>query len=148
MVKWWNTCGQSLVLIWLGTEYLPQEITKHQHIYQDKWISNYIHYKVCDEIIYPFTNFNGATIEVWEWISNHTLYNGCNYISMLQLKLNHFSKRSPYCMCGCIWITNIVTAVLCQNKNCSNLGTHAHYPIRYGQSSFWLVLLCCHVFSC
>ena len=32
------------------------------------WISNYIHYKVWDEIIYPFTNFNGATIEVWEWI--------------------------------------------------------------------------------
>ena len=23
------------------------------------WISNYIHYKVCDEITYPFPNFNG-----------------------------------------------------------------------------------------
>ena len=23
-----------------------------------------------DEIIYPFPNFNGATIEIWEWISN------------------------------------------------------------------------------
>ena len=28
------------------------------------WISNYIHYKVWDEIIYPFLNFNGATVEV------------------------------------------------------------------------------------
>ena len=28
------------------------------------WISNYIHYKVWDEITYPFLNFNGATIEV------------------------------------------------------------------------------------
>ena len=28
------------------------------------WISNYIHYKVWDEIIYPFQNFNGATVEV------------------------------------------------------------------------------------
>ena len=27
-------------------------------------ISNYIHYKVWDEITYPFLNFNGATIEV------------------------------------------------------------------------------------
>ena len=27
-------------------------------------ISNYIHYKVWDEIIYPFINFNGATVEV------------------------------------------------------------------------------------
>ena len=31
--------------------------------------SNYIHYMVWDEIIYPFRNFNGCTDEVWEWIS-------------------------------------------------------------------------------
>ena len=36
-------------------------------------ISNYIHYEVWDEIIYPFTNFKGCTIEVCEWIlSNFT----------------------------------------------------------------------------
>ena len=23
-----------------------------------------------DEIIFPFPNFNGATVEVWEWINN------------------------------------------------------------------------------
>ena len=34
------------------------------------WISNYIHYNVWDKITYPFPNFNCATIEVWEWISN------------------------------------------------------------------------------
>ena len=28
------------------------------------WISNYIHYKVWDEITYPFLNFNDATVEV------------------------------------------------------------------------------------
>ena len=26
--------------------------------------------KVWDEIIYPFPNFNGVTIEVWGWINN------------------------------------------------------------------------------
>ena len=26
--------------------------------------------KVWDEIAYPFPNFNGATVDVWEWISN------------------------------------------------------------------------------
>ena len=36
------------------------------------WISNFIHYRVWDEVTYPFPNFNGATIEVWEWISNFT----------------------------------------------------------------------------
>ena len=33
------------------------------------WISNYID-KVWDEITYAFPNFNGATVEVWECISN------------------------------------------------------------------------------
>ena len=28
------------------------------------WISNYIHYKVWDEISYTFPNFNGAAVEV------------------------------------------------------------------------------------
>ena len=28
------------------------------------WISNYTHYKVWDEITYPFLHFNGATVEV------------------------------------------------------------------------------------
>ena len=52
--------------------------------------------QVWDEITYPFPNFNGCTMEVWEWISNfipHTLYNGCNYLPMLGLKLIHVSKR-------------------------------------------------------
>ena len=44
----------------------------------------------------PFPNFNGCTVEVWEWISNFiTLYNGCNYLSMLRLQSNHVSKRGP-----------------------------------------------------
>ena len=30
------------------------------------WISKCTHHKMWDEIIYPFPNFNGFTIEVWE----------------------------------------------------------------------------------
>ena len=33
-------------------------------------INDYTHYKVWDEIFYPFSNFNSCTVEVWEWISN------------------------------------------------------------------------------
>ena len=29
--------------------------------------------KVKDEIPFPFTNFNGCTVEVWEWIRNFIL---------------------------------------------------------------------------
>ena len=32
------------------------------------WIINHMSGKVLDEITYPFPNFDGETIEVWEWI--------------------------------------------------------------------------------
>ena len=34
------------------------------------WIRNYIYYNVWYEITYPFPNFNGCTVEIWEWLSN------------------------------------------------------------------------------
>ena len=36
-------------------------------------ISNHMPRKQWDKIIYPFPNFNGATTEVWEWISDFIL---------------------------------------------------------------------------
>ena len=37
---------------------------KHGLTLTPPWISNYIHYKLWDEMTYPFLNFNGATVEV------------------------------------------------------------------------------------
>ena len=34
------------------------------------WIGNHMPCKVWDQITYPFPNFNGSTVEVWEWINN------------------------------------------------------------------------------
>ena len=34
------------------------------------WISNYIYYKMWDEITYSFSHFNDATVDVREWISD------------------------------------------------------------------------------
>ena len=31
------------------------------------WISNCTYYKMWDEITHSFPNFNGATVDVWEW---------------------------------------------------------------------------------
>ena len=55
------------------------------------WKSNYIHHKVWDEIIYPFSNFRSCTVEVWEWILllHPTPDWACDYVSMLGLTLNH-----------------------------------------------------------
>ena len=47
---------------------------KHGFTSIPTWISNYIHYKMWNEITYPLPNFNGCTIEVWEWITNFISY--------------------------------------------------------------------------
>ena len=65
---------------------------KHGLTFIPEWISNNIHYKVRDEITYPFQNFNGATIKVWQCNSPHISWE-CDYLSMLGLKSNHVSKR-------------------------------------------------------
>ena len=36
---------------------------KHGLTLNPAWIGNYIYYKVWDEIIYPFLNFNGAPLK-------------------------------------------------------------------------------------
>ena len=46
-------------------------------IYNDlflAWISNHMPCKVQDEITYPFPNFSGCIVEVWEWRSNFILH--------------------------------------------------------------------------
>ena len=42
----------------------------HMCIPEVQWKSNYIHYEIWNGIIYPFPNFNGAIVKVWEWIRN------------------------------------------------------------------------------
>ena len=56
-----------------------------------------------DEITYPFPNFKGGTVEVWEWISNfipHFTMHVITYqYSILGLKLNNVSKMGPKPLC-------------------------------------------------
>ena len=43
-----------------------------------------------------FPNFNGCTVEVWEWISYFipTLHWACDYLCVMKLKSIHISKRA------------------------------------------------------
>ena len=55
---------------------------------------SHIYHKVWNKITYPFPNIRGYTVEVWEWISNFIPhFMGCDYLSMLGLKLIHVSKK-------------------------------------------------------
>ena len=57
-------------LINIGDSWSPAHFTNTSLTLIPAWINNHIHYKVWDEISYPIPNFNGITIEAWEWISN------------------------------------------------------------------------------
>ena len=60
------------------------------------WISNHINSKVRDEIIYPFPNFNGSTIKVWERIRHFIPHPESEYLSVWGSKLKHVSKCGPW----------------------------------------------------
>ena len=63
-----------------------------------KWISNCIRYNVWDEITDPSPNFNGATVEVWEWISNF-IPHFTGYVITYSYQANSWStlvKRALY----------------------------------------------------
>ena len=45
------------------------------------WISNHTYHWMWDEITYPFPNFNGATVEVWEWVSNFCIVEVWEWVS-------------------------------------------------------------------
>ena len=49
-----------------------------------------------DEITNPFTKFNGATVDVWEWKKWFlaSFCCACDYSSMMGFKLIHVSKRA------------------------------------------------------
>ena len=52
------------------------------------WITDYADYKMWDQIIYQYQNFDDATFGVWTWISNFIPHCSGHRLSMLGLKLN------------------------------------------------------------
>ena len=53
--------------------------------------------KVWDEISYPFPNFNGSTVEAWEWISNFIPHYIMDVIAYPWWYLKHVDKRGSAC---------------------------------------------------
>ena len=68
-VKWWPFWPGGIWVTPMAAYVLTHHVAsgpfyKHGLTLIPVWISNYIQYKVWDEITYPFPNFNGATVEV------------------------------------------------------------------------------------
>ena len=61
------------------------------------WIRNHMPSKVYDEIVFPSPNFNGCTVEVWEWISifiSHVIIGVITY-PWWDLSLSMLVKGAP-----------------------------------------------------
>ena len=74
-IKWSTFAGDIFIHILymqciLSARVYPQGNTNMDFTIIPARISNYIHFKMWGEIAYPFPNFNGCTVEVWEWKSN------------------------------------------------------------------------------
>ena len=67
----WRQIWRHYTSLFFGDQWAP--FYKHRSTLIPAWISNHMPSEVWDEITYPLWNFNGSTIEVWEWIiSSHT----------------------------------------------------------------------------
>ena len=92
------------------------------------WISNYIHYKVWDEITYPFLNFNGATVEGYERVRN--------YVPITcAVKLNH--EKWAKCDC-CLGHPDINNPLLLNRK----FGSKKHNLPKFLSCLGLLILYC------
>ena len=68
------------------------------------WISNPISIKVCDEITYSISNFNGSIVEVWGWINNVTPYfTGAWSTDINVLLLTEINVCISYCIHCFLW---------------------------------------------
>ena len=62
--NWWHLDRSSGTMSYIINDLRPQRPLSLT------WMSNHMLSKVWGEITYPFPNFNGCTVEVWEWLSN------------------------------------------------------------------------------
>ena len=114
--KSWKSLFVSCFIFDSKMKHFPGD-TFYQHdlILSPTCINNYTHYKVWNEIIYPFRNFKCAAVQVWEWInyftphfSGHVFTYSFNlrvncgtgqYISMVQCKtaVSPLLTHGSYC---------------------------------------------------
>ena len=60
------------------------------------WISNHMPITLWDEITHPFPNSKSVPLKHgYGWVISPTLYNRCNYLTMLALKLIYVNKKGP-----------------------------------------------------
>ena len=92
-----------------GSDLLDKDFLKiFSSVVLSKWqpyvISKTVFCHIASIIYYLKDTCYCCTTEVWEWMDkwfHPTIYNGCNYLSLLQLELIHVSKKGPNKLSTC-----------------------------------------------
>ena len=84
LMNWWNGFmdGDQYYACRSTTDVTRIIFYKHRLTLITAWKLNRMFSKVWDEITYPFSNFDGGTVDVWTWISNfiaHFMMNVTTY---------------------------------------------------------------------
>ena len=94
------------LIIFYVPSYLGPSYKHAQFKFDPSTGNNYIHHKVWDEITSPFPNFNGCSMEVWEWISNFIPHFD-GHVIIYAGRLNHVNKRGP-----CYWNVQLYVKIV------------------------------------
>ena len=86
------------------------------------WVSYHMPSKVWDEVTYPFQNFNGCTVEVWEWISNFIPLiimnvitypkHGTTFYSYIRQGTGRMSNMFRYCLITCLRYSSYLNSLI------------------------------------
>ena len=103
-----------------------------------------------DEITHPFPNFNGATVEVWEWISNfiphftgHVIIHPCqDLIQSMLVKWVHDGTHQWHCLWNSIAICPVDSCISFNyiSTGCPHFNPHNNFGI-------FAILICIHMAS-
>ena len=106
--------------------------------------------KMWDTVIYPFPNFNGATVEVWDSISNFIPHFIMDIITYSCWESIHVSKRAPGREVERVLIVCLQIILVPQWFSCENLGTIfwvisvISYQCSQGHLGVFLYPICIH----
>ena len=86
-----------------------------------------------NEITHPFPNFNGTTVEVWDWISNIISHiTGHVILCMLGFKLNHVSIRDQRSVASPKWYVRTISQIFSPYRLqfiCENMKPYLYFQL-------------------
>ena len=139
-----------------GLDSLAETVVSWDPFYQHglilipAWICNLVFSKVWGEITFAFPNFNGCTVEVWEWISPYFTVHEITYACLKLIRVSKMALVYDCLSSTCIsasWYFYFVRWSLTREAGCVEAwpGSGLHqcqlHPGKLTDESFYIIFL-------